>query len=451
MKIYEEIGDKIGIASSLINIGNTYKDQGNYTKAIGYITRALSLATEIGAVQETRQAAMSLWQINKKTGNYSDALEMHELYIKMRDSVQNEETYKATLQQSFKYEQEKKATADSIKSAEEKKVYQANLEVEKTKTEAQKRQNYFLYVGLGLVALFGLFMFNRFRVTQKQKKVIEEKEKETSEQKLIIEEKHREITDSINYAERIQRSLLASKQMLDENLGDYFVFFKPKDVVSGDFYWASSLKNNQFALMTADSTGHGVPGAIMSILNIACLNEAVKEGYKLPNEILNRTRKEVINVLKRDGSAEGGKDGMDCSLLVFNKEKNVLQIAAANNPVWIVRAISGTLSEAEVPQVIEIKPDKMPVGKHDKQDIPFTLHEVQLQKGDVIYTLTDGFPDQFGGEKGKKFMSKNLRELLATNAHLPMHEQKQLLETTFANWKKDVEQVDDVTVIGVRV
>ena len=204
-------------------------------------------------------------------------------------------------------------------------------------------------------------------------------------------------------------------------------------------------------MITADSTGHGVPGAIMSILNIACLNEAVKEGYTKPNEILNRTRKEVINVLKRDGSAEGGKDGMDCSLLVFNKENNVLQIAAANNPVWVVRTISGTLSKAEVPQVMEIKPDKMPVGKHDKQDIPFTLHEIQLQKGDVIYTLTDGFPDQFGGEKGKKFMSKKLRELLAANAHLPMHEQKQLLEITFTNWKKDVEQVDDVTVIGVRV
>lgn len=236
-------------------------------------------------------------------------------------------------------------------------------------------------------------------------------------------------------------------------------FLNQKIIVSGDFYWASKLSNENFAIIAADSTGHGVPGAIMSILNTSCLNEAVKEGYTKPNEILDRTREEIISILKRDGSAEGGKDGMDCSLLVFtppNHQENTsymkLYAACANNPVWIVRASAlANPSSERKDGFFEIHPDKMPVGKHDKQNVPFTLHEIDLQKGDLVYTMTDGYPDQFGGPKGKKFMTKNLRELLIKNAHLPMSEQKQLLKQTFSNWTGNLEQVDDVTVIGIKI
>ena len=268
---------------------------------------------------------------------------------------------------------------------------------------------------------------------------------EVLEQKHIIEEKHKEITDSINYAERIQRSFLATKQILDENLSDYFVMFKPKDIVSGDFYWAGKLNNGNFAFVTADSTGHGVPGAIMSLLNITSLEKAI-ESLDQPSEILNSTRKTIIERLKKDGSEHGGKDGMDASLTVYDFKNKKLIIAAANNPVWIMRN-SGT----EAVEVIEVKPDKMPIGKHDKDGLSFNQQEINLLAGDVIYTLTDGFPDQFGGEKGKKYLSKNLRELLAANAHLSMNEQKKLLENTFSDWLGNLEQVDDVTIIGVRV
>jgi serine phosphatase RsbU (regulator of sigma subunit) len=192
--------------------------------------------------------------------------------------------------------------------------------------------------------------------------------------------------------------------------------------------------------VTADSTGHGVPGAIMSLLNITSLEKAIETSTE-PSEILNKTRTTIINRLKRDGSADGGKDGMDCSLCVFDLRQNKLFVSAANNPVWIVR---GT-------ETIEVKPDKMPVGKHDRQENSFVQLEIQLERNDVIFSLTDGFPDQFGGEKGKKFMSKNLRELLSANAQLPMKEIKYLLEQTFRDWVGDLEQVDDVTVIGVRV
>ena len=272
-----------------------------------------------------------------------------------------------------------------------------------------------------------------------EQKVIERTE-EVVRQRHIVEEKHKEITDSINYAERIQRSFLATKELLDENLKDHFVFFKPKDIVSGDFYFAEKLTNNSFLLATADSTGHGVPGAIMSLLNITSLEKAI-ENQDQPSDILNTTRKIIIERLKKDGSAEGGKDGMDCSVICFDFKKKKIIVSAANNPVWIVRGS----------ETIEIKPDKMPVGKHDKQDVSFTQQTIDIKKGDVIYTLTDGFSDQFGGSLGKKFMSKKLRELLSKNAHLPMEEQRSILENTFISWVGDLEQIDDVTLIGVRV
>ncbi len=272
-----------------------------------------------------------------------------------------------------------------------------------------------------------------------EQKVIERTE-EVVRQRHIVEEKHKEITDSINYAERIQRSFLATKELLDENLKDHFVFFKPKDIVSGDFYFAEKLTNNNFLLATADSTGHGVPGAIMSLLNITSLEKAI-ENQDQPSDILNTTRKIIIERLKKDGSAEGGKDGMDCSVICFDFKKKKIIVSAANNPVWIVRGS----------ETIEIKPDKMPVGKHDKQDVSFTQQIIDIKKGDVIYTLTDGFSDQFGGSLGKKFMSKKLRELLSKNAHLPMEEQRSILENTFISWVGDLEQIDDVTLIGVRV
>jgi serine phosphatase RsbU (regulator of sigma subunit) len=249
-------------------------------------------------------------------------------------------------------------------------------------------------------------------------------------------------------------------------------------VVSGDFYWAGELNNGNFAFSCADSTGHGVPGAIMSILNISSLEKSIERETE-PHKILNQTRRIIIDRLKKDGSKEGGKDGMDCSLFVINKDKTQLSFSMANNPVFIVRLTviaseertkqSASSEEiASLPtvarnddnegvarnddyQLFEYKPDKMPVGKHEKENEPFTLHTLQLQKGDIIYALTDGFQDQFGGSKGKKFKIKNLKELLLQIAHLPMHEQEQKLAEEFATWKGSNEQVDDVCLIGVRI
>lgn len=299
-------------------------------------------------------------------------------------------------------------------------------------------------VTLLVICCIWIYIKWRERSLREKQKVLEIKIHEATfeikEQKHVIEEKHKEITDSINYAERIQRSFLATKELLDSNLKDYFVFFKPKDVVSGDFYWAGKLNNGNFALVTADSTGHGVPGAIMSLLNITSIERAIEDKHE-PSEILNETRRIIIERLKKDGSAEGGKDGMDCSLVCFDFKNNSFTYSAANNPVWVVRN----------KQIFEYAPDKMPVGKHDKDSVSFSQTLVTLEKNDVVYTLTDGMPDQFGGPKGKKYMYKKLKELLIEISDLPMSQQNELIGKNFDQWKGNLEQVDDVTIIGVKI
>jgi ligand-binding sensor domain-containing protein/serine phosphatase RsbU (regulator of sigma subunit) len=300
-------------------------------------------------------------------------------------------------------------------------------------------------VGVLIISMILSYIKLRERALRAEKEKLEQTVKERTaevvEQKQLIEEKHKEITDSINYAERIQRPLLASKKILDENLNDYFVLFKPKDVVSGDFYWATKLSNNNFVLVNADSTGHGVPGAIMSILNIACLDKAVTKGIISPELILDETRSLIIENLKSDGSTEGGKDGMDGSLLSFDFKNNILHCASAYNPIWVIRGN----------ELIEKKADRLPIGKHHRDTEPFTLHTITIQKGDAVYTLTDGFPDQFGGPNGKKLKYKKLQELLLSITNEPMEIQKQKLNNFFDTWKGDLEQVDDVCLIGVRV
>ena len=269
------------------------------------------------------------------------------------------------------------------------------------------------------------------------------KEKERiNELKTEIEHKHQEILDSVNYAQRIQKALLANKKTLDAHLPDYFVLFMPKDIVSGDFYWAHTLNNGAFAVVTADSTGHGVPGAIMSMLNISCLNEAVNaKDLSEPDQILNYTRQRIMEHMSNDGSAEGGKDGMDAIICCFDFKIPAMSFAAANNPLWLIRNN----------ELTEFKADKMPVGKPMGEIQPFTRQHCDLQKNDLIIMITDGMADQFGGAKGKKFMYKPLKELILSLADKNTEDIKLGIQNKFIEWKGNLEQVDDVCIIGVRI
>lgn len=228
---------------------------------------------------------------------------------------------------------------------------------------------------------------------------------------------------------------------------NFFILYKPKDIVSGDFYYALSHKppggtKEIFYICTADCTGHGVPGAFMSMLGISSLNKSIIEKNILkPNLILDNMRTEIIASLNPEGSEEESKDGMDCVLCAYDFEGMKLEFAAANNPLWLVR--DG--------QLTEYKPDKMPVGKYSEDHAPFTLQTIDLKKGDIIYTFTDGYADQFGGPKGKKFKYKQLEEKLLEISPKSLEEQKAILEETFNKWKGNLEQVDDICVIAIKI
>jgi serine phosphatase RsbU (regulator of sigma subunit) len=265
---------------------------------------------------------------------------------------------------------------------------------------------------------------------------VKERTAEVVMQKDIIEEKQKEVLDSINYAKRIQYTLLANDSFIRKFLKDYFVIFKPKDIVSGDFYWATKT-DTKFYLAVCDSTGHGVPGAFMSLLNMSFLNEAINEKkIAAPNAILDYVRERLIKNVSKDG----GQDGMDAVLMCFDLETNEVCYSAANNAPILIR--EGV--------IIEYEADKMPVGIGVRNE-PFRLFNMDILKDDMILLYTDGFADQFGGPKGKKFKYKQLKENLLANYQLPLSAQKDNLISVFENWKGNLEQVDDVCVIGIKI
>jgi len=279
-------------------------------------------------------------------------------------------------------------------------------------------------------------------------------------QKDHIEEQKKEITDSITYAKRIQNAVLPTGEYANNILGEHFILFKPKDIVSGDFYWATEI-NDWLIFTVADCTGHGVPGAFMSMLGVSFLNEIVrKKEVTKASEILDHLRDSIIEALQQKGQSGEQKDGMDITLCVLDKKTKKLQFSGANNPLFIITGKDLSRFEKEGFSVsepaengvyaVEVKPDKQPVAIHIDMK-PFTNHDIQLEKGECLYLLSDGYEDQFGGPNNKKFKIKNLRELFLKISELPMSEQKDILDETFETWRGENEQVDDVTVMGMRI
>lgn len=448
LEIKREYNDQIGILPLLINMSILYNKEKNYDASSRALDEVLSIAKKEGDLFYQAEAMIKKAGLYRRTGKVEQAYDLLLDYIDLREEILGEKTQKAVAEFQEKYEAEKKQL-EIDKLIKEKQV--STLIIEKQETNKK------ILIGIILGGLLVLFILV-YAFIQKRKNNIEleARNKEINFQKHIVEEKNKEITDSIIYAKRIQAAILPPQKIVKQYLQESFILYKPKDIVAGDFYWMENT-GDTVLFAAADCTGHGVPGAMVSVVCNNGLNRSVREhGLTDPGKILDKTREIVIQEFEK--SDEDVKDGMDIALcsLKFNvpsselsqpETKNIksqtvaaLQYAGANNPLWIVRN----------EEIIEIKANKQPIGKYDNLE-PYITHTVELKKDDTIYIFSDGFVDQFGGENGKKLKAANFKKLLLSIQDENMIKQKELLDDAFEQWKGELEQLDDVCVIGVRV
>jgi len=467
---FEKLNSKKDLAINALNLSNAYIEmfKSNYkSKLIGdgsnkldyamkNTEKALAISQELKEKYVERDARSQLYEIQKLKGNKAQALIEFEKFVALRDIINGEENKKDILRKELLFEFDKKATADSIKNANEKQLQQVQIEAQKANLKVERTKRYGLIAGILFLALFLMITRRQKDVIKRQKDFVERQRSSISAQKKILEEKNKEIFDSIVYAKRLQEAILPSNKLLNKYLPNSYVFYKPKDIVAGDFYWMDTFAKDDFGnylkpldtdinpadciiFAVADCTGHGVPGAMISIFCSNALNRAIKEFCLLdPGNILDKVRSLVIETFEKSDMEV--RDGMDISLCVFNFKTIELYWAGANNPLWLVRN----------QELVEFKPDRQPIGKFDNPS-SFKTHKIKLEKGDKFYIFSDGLADQFGGEKGKKLKTRSMRELIMAQQSNSMQMQFDIMDKFFEIWKGELEQVDDICLIGVSV
>jgi len=426
LQIREKLNQQLGVATSKLNLGVLAIKNGKLAEGEKYLNESKAMAQKLGAKEILKSAYQSLSELGDKRGDYKMAFEYLYQFNDIQKELADENNIRKQTQEEMNYQFDKERETQRLNQL-------------KTALENKKKQEQSLIINwaiaiVGILILgFSFILYRRWNEVKKQKVIIEEKNRQ-------VEEKNHEILDSINYAKRIQTAILPSAQLRAKVLPDHFVFYEPKDIVAGDFYWLEETKDS-IIFAVADCTGHGVPGAMMSVVCHNALNRSVKEfGLRLPGEILDKTREIIVDELSKN--QQDVSDGMDISLCTWNKSSNEITWAGANNPLWIWKKESN--------EIVEIKPNKQPIGKHfDMQ--PFTSHPVALEKGDRIYLITDGYADQFGGPESKKFKSKNLKNLLVQISTEKIQLQIDILKSTFFKWKGELEQIDDVCIMGIEI
>lgn len=399
---------------------------------------------EKALIEKQRVLTYQMSQISKQQGEISVqkqtiVIQQKEVQVQ-KDTLLNQKE-KITLQIAQMDEQLKRITEQEGK-----------IRMQLESLEKQKIILYFVLFVLVLVSFLGYYIYRGYKIKKEANIRLEEKNRTISAQKDEIEKQRdvaaaqrdqiayqkKHITDSIMYAKRIQTALIPSLELFSDKM-EHFVLYKPLAIVSGDFYWVSSKDNIQI-IIAADCTGHGVPGAFMSMLGVTMLNEIVNgKNIIMPDQIIGNLREGIIKSLKQVVDEDTVKDGMDIAVCVVDFKENILWFAGANNPLYLVRG----------GELIHYRADKMPVAIHYKMQ-PFTLHKIELKKDDTFYIFSDGYSDQFGGPKEKKFMSMQLKETIIGMSGKPMMQQGERLNEIFEEWRGDNPQVDDVTLIGVR-
>ncbi len=428
-----KLGDEEGIARSHVEIGSFYFDQRDFLKAIENCKIGLDLSDKIDFPEIQRDGCNCLAEAFEATGNTRDALFYYKRATTIDDSLSGIEKSNEITRKLLQYEFEKEQLADSLARKTE------NELTDVRHTQEMKQQKIFTYMGIAgcvLMVALAFVLFRGYRIKQSTNLTLERKN-------ALIEEKQKEILDSITYAKRLQEAILPSFETMNKFFADNFILYKPKDIVAGDFYWLEHVNGITF-VAAADCTGHGVPGAMVSVVCSNALNRSVLEfGITDTGKILEKTRELVLETFSK--SDKDVKDGMDISLLAINHNTKETSWSGANNPLWIVRKV-----DKASPEFIEIKADKQPIGKTEHPQ-PFTTHTITVSKGDHIYLFTDGYADQFGGPKGKKFKYLQLKELLINTANLTPVDQNHTLDVAFEKWRGNLEQVDDVCIIGIRL
>jgi serine phosphatase RsbU (regulator of sigma subunit) len=444
-------GDERAVTEYMIEYAGILQHKGEINKAIACATRGFGSAINNDLKEYERDAALTLARLYEISGMYDSAYHYQSLYISANDSIKSVENIQKMADLRTKFEVAKKQT--EVEILEKNKLFQRIVILGLV---------IILLLAIGLILLYYLSLKRSRRLTtvlderrvllEKQSSELQEKNdkiiranEELKQLYKITNSQKEEIISSINYAQRIQQAILPPEAYITELINENLIFYKPKEIVSGDFYWIKQI-NQYIILVSADCTGHGVPGAFMSMLGISYLNEIVqRKAITKANQVLNELRKEIKHSLRQTGKKEESRDGIDMALCVIDINKSIMQYSGAFSPLYIISNIDGK------PVLKEVKADMMPVGVHFSGDKSFTNHEIQLEIGDTFYISTDGFIDQIGGSNNTRFGSKNFKKLLLEIHDQPLFEQKEILEQTLNDWMGEHPQRDDILVIGARV
>lgn len=439
---YKRMGIPTEIAVSYGSLADLYKEMKVWDKAIRYYDSALVITKQIQSADDYIYNYKGLSEAYEMMGNTKEAFKYYKLYTFWNDSVNNNQTSKKIneLELEYKYKSEQ----------HEKDLIQKNKDL--ITQEKIKQQKYIIWAAaLGALSLV-IFLGFTIKSNNEKKKInakLQSFNDEILQQKDIIEQKNHEITDSITYASRIQQGVIPGDDELKRLLPDHFVFFKPRDIVSGDFYWASKVKSKtnpdskRTVVAVVDCTGHGVPGAFMSLVGNTLLNQTIgRSAIATPGQALDYINAQLPKTIKSKSSTGTIKDGMEIAMCDFNFDTQTMTFAGANSNIYLVR--DGAI------QIF--KGDKQPIGENLSGTVSnYTDHAITLQKNDCVYLISDGYADQFGGEKGKKFKYKPLENLFCSIATKPVEEQRTILEKAFNDWMANYEQVDDVLVMGIKI